>query len=67
MAERTPCEFFLIRYVPDAVKGEFVNIGVLLREAGAAGRRRGRRSGLRGTGDGCVACMRTRIRRCWRA
>jgi hypothetical protein len=31
---RLPCEFFLIRYVPDVVKGEFVNIGVLLREAG---------------------------------
>jgi hypothetical protein len=29
-----PCEFFLIRYVPNAVKGEFINIGVLLREAG---------------------------------
>jgi hypothetical protein len=28
------CEFFLIRYVPDAVKNEFVNIGVMLREAG---------------------------------
>ena len=28
-----PCEFFLVRYVPDIVKGEFVNIGVLLREA----------------------------------
>jgi len=28
-----PCEFFLIRYVPDVVKGEFVNVGVLLREA----------------------------------
>ena len=34
MAERIQCEFFLIRYVPDVVKGEFVNIGVLLREAG---------------------------------
>ena len=33
MAERLPCEFFLIRYVPDVVKGEFVNIGVVLREA----------------------------------
>jgi len=31
-----PCEFFLIRYVPDVVKGEFVNIGVLLREAAGA-------------------------------
>lgn len=32
--ERIPCEFFLIQYVPDPVKNEFVNIGVLLREAG---------------------------------
>lgn len=31
--ERVPCEFFLLRYVPDAVKNEFVNIGVVLREA----------------------------------
>ena len=35
MKERLPCEFFLIRYVPDVVKGEFANIGVLLREAGS--------------------------------
>jgi hypothetical protein len=28
------CEFLLIRYVPDPVKNEFVNIGVLLRAAG---------------------------------
>jgi hypothetical protein len=34
LRERVPCEFFLIRYVPDVVKGEFVNIGVLLRKAG---------------------------------
>jgi Protein of unknown function (DUF3037) len=34
LKERLPCEFFLIRYVPDVVKGEFTNIGVLLREAG---------------------------------
>ena len=33
MTHQLPCEFFLIRYVPDVVKGEFVNIGVLLREA----------------------------------
>jgi hypothetical protein len=32
--ERKQCEFQLIRYVPDAVRDEFVNIGVLLREAG---------------------------------
>ena len=34
MRDRVPCEFFLLRYVPDVVKGEFVNIGVLLRESG---------------------------------
>ena len=33
MSERIPCEFSLIRYVPDVVKGEFTNIGVVLREA----------------------------------
>jgi hypothetical protein len=32
--ERISCEFFLVRYVPDPVKSEFVNIGVLLRKAG---------------------------------
>jgi hypothetical protein len=37
LPERVPCEFFLIRYVPDVVKGEFTNIGVVLREAGSAG------------------------------
>jgi hypothetical protein len=36
MPERLPCEFSLIRYVPDVVKGEFVNIGVLLREVRAS-------------------------------
>jgi hypothetical protein len=37
MAERFQCEFSLIRYVPDVVKGEFANIGVVLREAGREG------------------------------
>ncbi|WP_263373623.1 DUF3037 domain-containing protein [Granulicella aggregans] len=32
-----PCEFFLIRYVPDVVKGEFTNIGVLLRDSSNPG------------------------------
>jgi len=35
MAQRIPCEFSLIRYVPDVVKGEFTNIGVLLRASTA--------------------------------
>ena len=37
MPDRIPCEFFLVRYVPDVVKGEFTNIGVLLREVGSPG------------------------------
>lgn len=31
--QRLQCEFSLIRYVPDVVKGEFANIGIILREA----------------------------------
>jgi hypothetical protein len=34
VSERLRCEFALVRYVPDPVKNEFVNIGVMLREAG---------------------------------
>ena len=37
MRERRQCEFFLVRYVPDAVRNEFVNIGVMLREASGMG------------------------------
>ena len=32
---RRRCEFQLLRYVPDAVRNEFVHIGVLLREQGS--------------------------------
>ncbi len=35
--DRVRCEFALIRYVPDPVKGEFTNIGVVLRDAMEAG------------------------------
>jgi hypothetical protein len=59
--ERVPCEFFLIRYVPDVVKGEFTNIGVVLREvaAGAAGQAASEaRAVVRFTRDwGRVRCM----------
>src|SRR5580693_5558058 len=37
MAAFRQCEFFLLRYVPDVVKGEFVNIGVVLLETGEGG------------------------------
>jgi hypothetical protein len=30
MQERIPCKFFVLRYAPDAVKNEFINIGVVL-------------------------------------
>jgi Protein of unknown function (DUF3037) len=37
MADLKQFEFFLLRYVPDAVKGEFVNIGLVMMEAADAG------------------------------
>lgn len=37
MAEKRKLEFFLLRYVPDAVKGEFVNIGLVALENGLEG------------------------------
>ena len=36
MPDLRKCEFFLLRYVPDAVKDEFVNIGVLVLDAEGA-------------------------------
>src|ERR1700721_1125583 len=52
MAERKQCEFQLIRYVPDPVRNEFVNIGVLLRASA------GEQSVLRFTRDWArVLCL----------
>ena len=34
--QRRACEFRLLRYVPDAVRNEYVHIGVILRESAAA-------------------------------
>jgi hypothetical protein len=34
MSSRRECEFFLLRYVPDPVRNEFVHVGVILRENG---------------------------------
>lgn len=37
MAERIQCRFFILRYAPDAIKNEFINVGlVLLPPAGGA-------------------------------
>ncbi len=59
------CEFFLVRYVPDPVKNEFVNIGVLLREPGG---QNGGETLLRftRTGAGCAASTPMPMWRCWR-
>ena len=35
MATQRQCEFFVLRYVPDVVKGEFVNVGILMLESDA--------------------------------
>ncbi|MGH9563670.1 MAG: DUF3037 domain-containing protein [Terracidiphilus sp.] len=35
--QRRACEFQLLRYVPDAVRNEYVTIGAILREAGTDG------------------------------
>jgi hypothetical protein len=52
MAQQKRCEFQLIRYVPDPVRNEFVNIGVLLRAT------EGGQSLLRFTRDwGRVRCL----------
>ncbi len=37
MSDFRQCHFFLLRYVPDVVKGEFVNLGVVLLEEGENG------------------------------
>ncbi len=37
MADRRQFEFFLLRYVPNAVKEEFVNIGLVMTESGGDG------------------------------
>lgn len=63
MPDRIQCEFHLLRYVPDAVKNEFVNIGVMLREAGRVDTTRVR---FTRTGHACAAWIPTRIRRCWK-
>jgi len=37
MADLKKLEFFLLRYVPDAVKDEFVNVGLVMLEPGGDG------------------------------
>src|ERR1700693_3641244 len=37
MGYKRQLEFFLLRYVPNAVRGEFVNIGLVMTESGGDG------------------------------
>ena len=37
MTDRRQLEFFLLRYVPDVVREEFVNIGLVMMESGGDG------------------------------
>jgi hypothetical protein len=34
--ERQQCEFYLLKYVPDPVRNEFVHVGVIVKEAGGS-------------------------------
>ncbi len=51
------CEFLLVRYVPDTVRNEFVNIGVMLRPAADGGAGSGSSSGS-GSGSALVRFTR---------
>src|ERR1039457_3113837 len=53
MSPRQECEFFLLRYVPDPVRNEFVHVGVILRESsgGGSAARIGKKFALRFTSD----------------
>ena len=42
MPSPAQCEFVLLRYVPDAIKNEFINIGVVLIENSGNGQARAR-------------------------
>jgi hypothetical protein len=56
--ERKQCEFFLVRYVSDPVKNEFVNIGLLLRDSARMNPSSGAGTLVRFTRDwGRVRCL----------
>ena len=66
MTGRRQLEFFLLRYVPDAVKDEFVNIGVVMIEAGDHRCRLCRCAIYAGLEAGAVFGSATLMLRCWR-
>lgn len=54
--DRRACEFHLLRYVPDAIRNEYVHIGVILREQRGSG----------GSGSSAPAPALIRFTRDWR-
>ncbi len=65
-SERRRCEFQLLRYVPDAVRNEYVHIGVILREA-ATGDEAGKEgAGNDGAGRAEPGKVEVRFTRDWR-
>ena len=59
--QRRACEFQLLRYVPDAVRNEYVHIGVILREAAS-----GDEAGKAETGKDEPGKVEVRFTRDWR-
>jgi hypothetical protein len=51
MAERLECEFYLVQYVPDPVRNEFVHVGVILRDAASGSSGVGRVVAVKFTSD----------------
>ncbi len=47
MAEKRQLEFFLLRYVPNVAREEFVNIGLVMTESGHGDRFRGGKGRLK--------------------
>jgi hypothetical protein len=65
-SERRRCEFQLLRYVPDAVRNEYVHIGVILREAATEDGARGDEPGKAEPGKLRKGKVEVRFTRDWR-
>lgn len=68
LQQRRPCEFQLLRYVPDAVRNEYVYIGAILREAAPDAPAGAASAGSGPAGGEAGAPMRVEVRftRDWR-
>jgi hypothetical protein len=68
--QRLTCEFQLLRYVPDAVRNEYVHIGVILREQGGAPGQSGQARSMQADSPrgepGHVQSVQVRFTRDWR-